>query len=65
MTPEELEIVEGRAIALQDKRGRIAYAKQQGRLSEAIAFVMHLLKQDLRKKSNHTPSVGENGIHTY
>ena len=27
MTPEELEIVENRGIALQDERGRIAYAE--------------------------------------
>ncbi|MEM1169229.1 MAG: Rpn family recombination-promoting nuclease/putative transposase [Cyanobacteria bacterium P01_H01_bin.35] len=53
MTPEELEIVDRRAIALQDERGRISYAEQQGlvkgeakgRLSEAIAFVMRLLKK--------------------
>lgn len=53
MTPEELEIVERQAMALQDERGRIAYAEQQGlvkgkaegRLSEAIAFVMRLLKK--------------------
>ncbi|NEP71411.1 MAG: Rpn family recombination-promoting nuclease/putative transposase [Okeania sp. SIO2G4] len=53
MTPEELEMVERRAIALQDQRGQIAYAEQEGeargkvegRLSEAIAFVMRLLKK--------------------
>ncbi|MDY7003362.1 MAG: Rpn family recombination-promoting nuclease/putative transposase [Cyanobacteriota bacterium] len=53
MTPEELEIVERRAIALQDQRGQIAYAQQEGeargkvegRLSGAIAFVMRLLKK--------------------
>ncbi|NES70335.1 MAG: Rpn family recombination-promoting nuclease/putative transposase [Okeania sp. SIO2D1] len=53
MTPEELEMVERRAIALQDQRGQIAYAEAKGeatgevrgRLSEAIAFVMRLLKK--------------------
>ena len=30
MTPEELERVEYRAIGLQDQKGRIAYAEQQG-----------------------------------
>jgi len=36
MTPEELEIVERRAITLQDERGRITYADEQG---EAIGLV--------------------------
>ncbi len=53
MTPEELEIVEQRGIALQDEKGRITYAEQQGeakgeakgRLSEAIALVIRLLKK--------------------
>ncbi len=61
MSPEELEIVERRAITLQDEKGRIAYAQEQGeaigearglvkgeeigRLSEAIAFVMGFLEK--------------------
>ena len=49
MTVEELDIVERRAIAMQDERGRITYAKEQGeekgRLKEAIALVMRLLKK--------------------
>ncbi|NES88553.1 MAG: DUF4351 domain-containing protein [Okeania sp. SIO2B9] len=53
MTPEELEMVERRAIALQDQRGQIAYAEQEGeargkvegRITKAIAFVMRLLKK--------------------
>ncbi|MDE5117726.1 MAG: DUF4351 domain-containing protein, partial [Trichodesmium sp. St2_bin2_1] len=30
MSPEELEVVENRGIAMQDERGRIAYAEQLG-----------------------------------
>ena len=30
MTAEELDIVERRGIAMQDERGRITYAEQQG-----------------------------------
>ena len=49
MTVEELDIVERRAIAMQDERGRIIYAEEQGeekgRLKEAIALVMRLLKK--------------------
>ena len=74
MAPEELEIVERRAIALQDERGRIAYAEQeaeargaargeargeiQGCLSEAIAFVMRLL----RKRFKDLPTAINNQI---
>ncbi|NES92245.1 MULTISPECIES: Rpn family recombination-promoting nuclease/putative transposase [Okeania] len=49
MTVEELDIVERRAIAMQDERGRITYAKEQGeeqgRLNQTIALVMRLLKK--------------------
>ncbi|NER07324.1 MAG: Rpn family recombination-promoting nuclease/putative transposase [Okeania sp. SIO3C4] len=61
MSPEELEIVENRGIAMQDERGRIAYAEQQGeargeerglvkgeakgRLNQAIALVKLLITQ--------------------
>ncbi|WP_366557722.1 Rpn family recombination-promoting nuclease/putative transposase [Okeania sp. SIO1I7] len=49
MTIEELDIVERRAIAIQDERGRIIYAEEQGeekgRLKQAIALVMRLLKK--------------------
>ncbi|NEP77244.1 MAG: Rpn family recombination-promoting nuclease/putative transposase [Okeania sp. SIO3B3] len=49
MTVEELDIVERRAIAMQDERGRIIYAKEQGeeqgRLNQTIALVMRLLKK--------------------
>ncbi|WP_370497242.1 DUF4351 domain-containing protein [Trichodesmium erythraeum] len=70
MAPEELEIVERRAIALQDERGQIAYAEQeaeargeargeiQGGLSEAIAFVMGLL----RKRFKDLPTAINNQI---
>ena len=53
MSPEKLEVVENRGIAMQDERGRIAYAeklgeargKTKGRLSQAIALVKLLITQ--------------------
>ena len=53
MTAEELDIVERRGIMLQDEKGRITYAAEQGeakgrekgRLQEAIALVRRLLKK--------------------
>ena len=57
MSPEELEVVENRGIAMQDERGRIAYAEQlgeargivkgetKGRLSQTIALVKVLITQ--------------------
>ncbi|MEQ8996612.1 MAG: Rpn family recombination-promoting nuclease/putative transposase [Coleofasciculus sp. B1-GNL1-01] len=53
MTEDELEVVERRGIMLQDEKGRITYAAEQGeakgrekgRLQEAIALVMRLLKK--------------------
>ncbi len=49
LSREELDIVERRGIAMQDERGRIIYAEEQGeekgRLREAIALVMRLLKK--------------------
>ena len=61
MSPEELEVVENRGIAMQDERGRIAYAEQlgvvkgetKGRLSQAIALVKLLITQRFGE-----PSVG-------
>jgi len=53
MTEDELDVVERRGIMLQDEKGRITYAAEQGeakgrekgRLQEAIALVMRLLKK--------------------
>ena len=49
MTVEELDIVERRVIAMQDERGRIIYAEEQGekkgRLNQTIALVMRLIKK--------------------
>ena len=61
MSPEELEVVENRGIAMQDERGRIAYAEKlgvvkgetKGRLSQAIALVKLLITQRFGE-----PSVG-------
>ncbi|MCL1465181.1 Rpn family recombination-promoting nuclease/putative transposase [Argonema galeatum] len=49
MTVEEVEAVERRAMILQDERGRLTYAKEEGReegrIAQAIALVMRLLKK--------------------
>ncbi|WP_424097248.1 Rpn family recombination-promoting nuclease/putative transposase [Moorena producens] len=53
MTPEELEIADRRAMALQDERGKLTYAeeigkeigKEIGRKNEAIALIMRQLKK--------------------
>ena len=45
MTAEELDIVERRGIAMQDERGRIAYAEEQARLNQTIALVKLLITQ--------------------
>jgi len=57
LSAEELDIVERRAIAMQDERGRIAYAEEQaeargevkgeikGRQKEAISLIMVLISQ--------------------
>ena len=45
MTVEELEIVERRAIMLQDEKGRITYAKEQGEQEGESRLIMRLLKK--------------------
>ncbi len=49
MTPEELDIVDRRGMLLQDEKGRITYAKEEGReegrLQQTIALVMRLLQK--------------------
>ncbi|OLT58951.1 Rpn family recombination-promoting nuclease/putative transposase [Moorena bouillonii] len=45
MTPEELEIADRRAMALQDERGKLTYAEEIGRKKEAIALIMRLMKK--------------------
>ncbi|NES75448.1 MULTISPECIES: Rpn family recombination-promoting nuclease/putative transposase [unclassified Okeania] len=45
MSPEELEIVENRGIAMQDERGRIAYAEEIARLNQTIALIKLLITQ--------------------
>ncbi|NEO80605.1 Rpn family recombination-promoting nuclease/putative transposase [Moorena sp. SIO4G3] len=53
MTPEELEIADRRAMALQDERGKLTYAeeigkeigKEIGRKKEAIALIIRQLKK--------------------
>ncbi|MFP4121295.1 Rpn family recombination-promoting nuclease/putative transposase [Coleofasciculus sp.] len=45
MTVEELEIVDRRGIMLQDEKGRITYAEEQGRIKQSIALAMRLMKK--------------------
>ncbi|NEO64084.1 MAG: Rpn family recombination-promoting nuclease/putative transposase [Moorea sp. SIO4G2] len=45
MTPEELEIADRRAMALQDERGKLTYAEEIGRKNEALSLIMRLLKK--------------------
>ncbi|MEQ8997478.1 MAG: Rpn family recombination-promoting nuclease/putative transposase [Coleofasciculus sp. B1-GNL1-01] len=45
MTVEELDIVERRGMMLQDEKGRITYAEEKGRLTEALALIMRQLKK--------------------
>ncbi|RQH47252.1 Rpn family recombination-promoting nuclease/putative transposase [Okeania hirsuta] len=45
MSPEELEIVENLGIAMQDERGRIAYAEEIARLNQTIALIKLLITQ--------------------
>ncbi len=49
MTVDELAAVDRRGMLLQDERGRLAYAEeqgeQQGRIKQAIALVMRLLQK--------------------
>ncbi len=68
MSPEELEIVDRRAVALQDERGKITYAeekgkeigRQEGRQNEAIALIMRQLKKRFGKIDKETISQIEN-----
>ncbi|MFP4103580.1 PD-(D/E)XK nuclease family transposase [Coleofasciculus sp.] len=49
MTVEELEFVDRRAMMLQDEKGRITYAQEEGRkegqITEAIALILRQLKK--------------------
>ncbi|MFB2835932.1 DUF4351 domain-containing protein, partial [Floridanema evergladense] len=64
MTVDELELVERRAMILQDERGRLTYAmeesREQGRVTEAIALVMRLLKKRFGEISEVITSQIEN-----
>ena len=60
MTPEELEIVENRGIAMQDERGRIAYAEEQARLNQTIALVKLLITQRFGEVSESISNQIEN-----
>ncbi|NER38029.1 MAG: Rpn family recombination-promoting nuclease/putative transposase [Oscillatoria sp. SIO1A7] len=45
MTEEELELVDRRSMMLQDEKGRITYAKEEGRLQGSVALLMRQLKK--------------------
>ncbi|MFP4102913.1 MAG: DUF4351 domain-containing protein [Coleofasciculus sp.] len=49
MTVEELDVVDRRGIMLQDEKGRITYAKEEGKeegkITEAIALILRQLKK--------------------
>lgn len=68
MTPEELEIADRRAMALQDERGKITYAeeigkeigKEIGRKNEAIALIIRQLKKRFGEIETKTISKIEN-----
>ena len=51
MTVEELEVVDRRGILLQDEKGRMSYAREEGRLTQAIALIM----RQLRKRFGEIP----------
>ncbi len=68
MTPEELEIADRRAMALQDERGKLTYAeeigkkigKEIGRKNEAIALIMRQMKKRFGEIDTKTISKIEN-----
>ncbi|NER33074.1 MAG: Rpn family recombination-promoting nuclease/putative transposase [Oscillatoria sp. SIO1A7] len=45
MTEEELEAADRRSITLQDEKGRINYAKEEGRFEATLSMVTRLLKK--------------------
>ena len=45
MTEEELEVVDRRSMMLQDEKGRIDYAEEQGCIQATTALFMRLLKK--------------------
>ncbi|MEQ9368834.1 MAG: Rpn family recombination-promoting nuclease/putative transposase [Coleofasciculus chthonoplastes F3-SA18-01] len=49
MTVEEFEVIDRRGMILQDEKGRITYAEEQGRIKEAITLVMRQLKKRFGK----------------
>ncbi|NEP87464.1 MAG: Rpn family recombination-promoting nuclease/putative transposase [Okeania sp. SIO2C2] len=56
MSPEELEIVENRGIAMQDERGRITYAEQQARFNQTLALIKLLITQRFGEVSEEISS---------
>lgn len=60
MSPEELEIAQSRAMALQDERGKITFAKEEGRKEgrkdEAIALIIRQLKKRFGEINRETIS---------
>ncbi len=59
MEPEEAEAVISRAISLQDEIGKIKYANEEGRITEAGTLVMRLLKKRFGEMTEEINSVIE------
>ena len=55
MTAEELDIVERRGIAMQDERGRITYAEQQGEQRGQQKGRGQLIIRQLKKRFGEVP----------
>ena len=51
MTEEELEIADRRSIALQDEKGRIDYAREQGERKGRLSLVMRPCSKSVLEKS--------------
>ena len=55
MSPEEFDLVERRAMALQDERGKITYATEQGRAEGRVEGQVALIMRLLNKRFGDIP----------
>ena len=56
MTVEELELLDRRGIMLQDEKGRIAYAKEEGKEEGRLAEAIAVIKRQLKKRFGEIPA---------
>ncbi|NES04184.1 MAG: DUF4351 domain-containing protein [Okeania sp. SIO2F4] len=49
LTLQELEKLDGQENLIQDRRGQIAFVEEKGRIKEAIALIILLLKKRFRE----------------